>query len=291
MKERNSRITLGVVALSKNEELDLPGFLENLLPWVDEIVIVDDDSKDRTKDIIQNAGKKVKLIESSLSASGGFAGQRNIGLAACQTDWVLHMDIDERVTPELAQEILNTISNTPLNGFRYRRLNFFAHRPMKAGGWRNWNRPQLARKGFHEFIYRLHERCVIQGEPQSVGQLKGEMWHLNDANYKERLNKSIPYSIIEAEQLLEKDTKISAFSILMAPLFEFIKKYFLKWGLLDGVPGLIAAIHSADAVFRSYAIAWDEQNRIPREELEEELRTQWEQKGLEEVLQHRGGTG
>jgi glycosyltransferase involved in cell wall biosynthesis len=283
MKESNSKFTLGIVAISRNEERDLPGFLGHLLPWVDEIVIVDDGSTDKTKEIIQRAGNKVKLIEHAMSTSGGFAEQRNIGITACQADWILNMDIDERVTPELAQEILARISSTDLNGFRYRRLNFFFQRPMKAGGWEGWNRAQLARRGNHSYVNRLHERCVIQGEPESVGQLKGVMWHLNDENYKERMAKSFKYSLAEAERVLEKGKNISWITIITRPVFEFIKKYFLKLGMLDGIPGLIAAMHSADAVFRAHALAWDEQNQTSREKLEETIRLMWSQQNVRET--------
>jgi len=254
---------------------------------LDEIVIVDDGSTDNTIEIIKNAGNKVKLIEHPMTINEGFAEQRNIGIAACRTDWVLNMDLDERVTPELAEEILGAILNSDLNGFKYRRLNFFLHRPMKAGDWAAWNRPQLARKGFHLYANRLHEKCIIQGEPESVGQLNGKMWHFTDENYHERINKSLKYSTSEAEYLLQQGVKISSLAIFIKPVFEFVINYFFKLGILDGIPGLIAAIHSADAVFRSYALAWDEQNRIPREELENEIRFKWNPQNLQHILHQR----
>jgi glycosyltransferase involved in cell wall biosynthesis len=277
-------VTLGVVAISRNEERDLPGFLRHLISWVDEIVIVDDLSTDKTVELIKSAGSKVRLIQHPMSADGGFAEQRNIGITACQADWVLNMDIDERVTPSLAKEMLAAIAHTELNGFKYSRLNFFLHRPMQTWGWTNWNRPQLARNGCHIFVNRLHERCVIQGEPASVGQLKEIMWHLNDESYQERIHKSVKYASVEAQQLLAGKQRISPVTIFAKPIFEFIKDYVLKFGFRGGVPGLIAAMHSADAVFRAHAVAWDEQNRIPREQLEESIHLLWSQQGAEEIL-------
>src|SRR5437867_9133513 len=100
------RPTLGIVAICHNEEKDMPRFLEHLLPWVDEIVLVDDGSTDRTVEIAQAAGPKVRVIVSPKTADEGYSDQRNKGIDAAFSEWLLHMDIDERVTPGLAEEIL-----------------------------------------------------------------------------------------------------------------------------------------------------------------------------------------
>ena len=271
----NINTTLGVVAISRNEETDLPGFFANLLPWVDEIIIVDDGSSDSTKEIASAAGEKVKVISHPMSEDG-FAGQRNVGIEAATSDWLLNMDIDERVTPELACEIREKIANTKLNAFSYHRQNFFMHRPMKAGGWNSWNNPQLARREYHSYVNKVHERCVVDGEPESIGQLNNLMWHLNDESYKERMIKSLQYCQLEADKMLVENKKINALQIVVHPILEFIKKYFLKKGFLDGIPGLISAMHSADAVFRACALTWDQQHKIPREELEKRMSDLWE---------------
>jgi len=266
-------VSISVVAICKNEEADLPGFLANLAPWVDEIVLVDDESSDSTLAIAEAAGEKV-IVVSQLMSKEGFAGQRNAGIAASSGDWILNMDIDERVTPTLRDEILAAISNTCLNGYRYRRLNFFLHRPMKAGGWTTWNNPQLARKNYHRYVNKLHERCVVEGAPEAVGQLSGFMWHLNDDSYEERMNKSFQYCKLVAEELIGDGRKISWASLLLRPLKIFLKKYVLQRGFLDKTPGLIAALHSADAEFRACALVWDAQNRISRAYLEEQVKAE-----------------
>lgn len=260
--------SLGVVALCLNEERDLPGFLEHLLPWVHEIILIDDGSTDRSRQIAENAGPKVKFIENKRSEQQGFAGQRNLGIQHSSADWIINMDIDERITPALRDEILKKIQKTPNNAFRYRRLNFFLGRPMRAGGWDSWNYPQLARSGKHSYAGAIHEQCIVDGAPDSVGQLDSPMWHLNDENYLERMRKSFQYSEIEARKLLDQGRRISALKLFLATLKEFLKKYLIKQGFLDGTPGLIAAIHSADAVFRAHALAWDAQNAMPRTKLE-----------------------
>jgi len=268
------RPTLSVVAISYNEEVDLPGFLEHLLPWVDEIIIVDDGSTDDTTSIAEAAGEKVKLIHHKMTAEGGFAEQRNQGVVAATSDWVLNMDIDERVTPQLAQEIMQVIIDTPYHAFRYHRLNFFLHRPMRRGGWNSWNNPQLARRGHHRYVNKIHERCAVDGEPDSIGQLQALMWHLNDDSYEERMRKSFQYCKLEADKLIELNISVSWLDIVLRPCMEFAIKYFYKRGFIDGVPGLIAAMHSASAIFRQYALVWDAQNRIARYEIEQQLQSQ-----------------
>lgn len=270
----SARPRLGAIAISRNEAQDLPGFLTNLLPWVDEIVIVDDGSTDETVQIAQTAGHKVRVIQQKMTEREGFAGQRNAGITAATSDWLLHMDIDERVPPELAQEIREAIAQTSLNAFRYPRLNFFTHRPMQAGGWQGWNNPQLARKGHHHFVNKVHERCVVE-ESNAIGQLHHKMWHLNDESYKERMSKSFQYCQLEAEKMLLTGKDITAFDLCFKPIVEWGKKYLWKQGFRDGTPGLIAAIHSACAVFRTCALVWDEQNRIDRQELEMQLQNMW----------------
>jgi (heptosyl)LPS beta-1,4-glucosyltransferase len=270
------RPTLGVVAISKNEEVDMPYFLNHLLPWVDEIVIVDDASTDRTVEIARAAGPKVRVIEHPMDRELGFAGQRNVGIEASTADWLLHMDIDERVTPELAEEILQAIRDPTKNAYRYRRLNFFLGRPMRRGGWQYWNNPQLARRGKHYFRNRVHEECVVEGPPNSIGQLKGYMIHLNDINYEERLRKNIQYMQLEADKIISRGIKVRWWHLLLHPLFRALKSYFIQGGFREGNRGLILAIYTFAGTFNWWACAWDKQNAIPRQQIERDLASRWQ---------------
>lgn len=264
----NKKSTLAVVAISFNEEVDLPGFLEHLIEWVDEIVIVDSGSTDKTIEIINNSSFGIKLTKTTLEKAGGYASLRNLGVEVCNSDWVINMDIDERITENLKTEILTAINEDKYNAFKYRRLNYFLHRPMKAGGWNSWNNPQLARKGAHYYEGNLHEKCVVQGGENKIGQLRNYMLHLNDESYLERMEKSFRYCQLESDKLLEKNIEVKGYEIIVHPMLEFFKKFIYKKGFIDGIPGLIAAIHSADAVFRVLALTWDVQNKIDRKTLQ-----------------------
>ena len=265
------RVSLSAVAIARNEAADLPAFIANLANWVDEIVIVDDGSTDATRAICEAAGDKVRLLDSPRQSGEHFCHQRNKGIAAASGDWLLHLDIDERVTPELGAEIRAAIQDTPLNGFRYRRRNFFLHRPMRGGGWQYWNKPQLVRRGLHHFVNDVHEECVVEGGEAKTGQLQGWMWHLNDASYRERMRKSDVYCQYQAQRLSERGLRMRWWRLLTLPAGEFVRKYVLKAGFRDGVPGLLFSLHAATAMFRACALLWDRQNPVPRESLEKEL--------------------
>lgn len=264
-------IRLSAVVIIRNEELNLPGLVANLAGWVDEIILVDDGSTDGTHQIAAAAGERVKLIDHPMTKEGGFAGQRNAGIEAASGDWLIHLDCDERITAALRAEIQQKTGEPALNALRYRRLNYFMHRPMRHGGWETWNRPQIARAGAHRFTGVVHETCEIDGGDSMIGQLDAVMHHLNDHSFSQRLAKSTQYSQMEADKLIASGQLVSGGSLVTRPFVEFVKKYIIQQGFRDGVPGLVAAIHSATSIFRIRALAWDHQHKISRQTLEDQF--------------------
>ena len=278
-----TRPSIGVVAICKNEEKDLPGFLHNFLPWVDEILVVDDGSTDKSCQIIEAAGQKVRLIRHSMSPEFGFSGQRNLGIQHSSCDWLLHTDIDERVTPEFIDEVRGALHRHDIYAYRYRRRNYFLHRVMRGGGLQEWNKPQLARRGKHHFANRVHEECVVEGAPSTITQLTGYILHINDENYLERVKKSVRYCQEQADRIERKGLSIRWWHLLIFPSAEFFRKYFIKRGFIDGTPGLIWSLHSACAMFKASAILWDRQNSIPRDNIEKEITGKWNTVEIEKL--------
>ncbi|MEM9341978.1 MAG: glycosyltransferase [Pseudomonadota bacterium] len=267
MAAESQRPGLTAVVITRNEEQNLPRFLENVLPWADEVVIIDDGSTDRTPQIAKAAGAKVTFVHHAMSGDG-YAGQRNVGIEHASHNWLLHLDCDERVPAPLKREIDRRLQDTDMNAFRYRRQNYFMHRPMHHGGWTSWNRPQLARKGCHKFVGALHEACEVDGGAARIGQLEPPMAHLNEDGFAARLAKSQKYVAMSAKKRLAEGGRIRATSLFTGPAKEFLKRYILQRGFLDGVPGLIAGMHAATSEFRTSALVWDAQNAIQRGTLE-----------------------
>lgn len=263
------RPTLGVVAIAKNEERDLPGFLTNLVGWADEIVIVDNESTDNTAAIAANGGDTVKLINAPM-ADTGFAGLRNLGIEKATAEWLLHMDIDERVPAELMDEITRVIAQEQFVAYRLRRLNFFLNRPMKGGGLQRWNQMHLAKRTSGRFEKPIHEEFRLFDASAKVGQLGTKIWHLNDESYRERMRKSDQYCLLMAAEH-DGEKGFGALRMLWAPIRAFIKAYFVLAGFRDGVPGLIWALHAASAELRIGILRWDASHSISRESVESRL--------------------
>lgn len=271
MHSPQEQSTLAVVAISKNEAADIEGFIHNTINFADEIIIIDDESTDDTAAIALKYKEHVQFIQHPMRSETGFAGQRCAGIERAQSDWVLNMDIDERISAPLKKEIRAAIQSTDKVAYRYKRLNYFLHRPMKAGGWNTWNRPQLAQRTRHTYKNKVHETCVIDAPSDQIGQLEAYMIHLNDDSYSERMQKSDQYSKLEAEKILLSGKRVRTHDLLLKPLITFFKLYLLRRGFRDKTSGLIAALHSASAQFRIQALAWDVQNRIPRSQIEEQI--------------------
>lgn len=263
---------VSVCTISHNEEEDLPGFIEHLLDWVYEIVIVDDGSTDQTKQIALSYGNKIKFIEHPMGNDSHFGNQRNLSMEHASGDWLLHMDVDERVTPELKESILKSIQLDKFNGFKYRRLNHFLHYPMLHGGWHKWNRPQLARRDKHHFKNKVHEACVVEGGNDKIGQLDGLMWHFIDATYEERLRKNITYSKLTAEQILKKVEKVKWYHIIFHPFYRMLKSYIYYKGFLDGTKGLVFSLYTGLSTLNWWIFAWEEKNKISRSNLESKFK-------------------
>lgn len=267
-----SRPSIGVVAISYNEARDLPGFLSTVRPWVDELVIVDGGSSDGTQEAIRSAGS-VRLIVEPMAPSKDFARQRNLGIEAATADWLLHMDIDERPTPQLVQEIRAAIRDPAFDAYRIPRLNFFLHREVRFGRWSRDNAVRLGRREALRFGGAVHERAVGV-DPERVGQIESRLWHLGDRSYLERLEKNIRYSDIEARNLIRRGRRIGLRHLLAYPLARALRAY-LEGAWKMGVLGVIFAVYHFVGTFNWFACAWDRQHSIPREALEERVRKLW----------------
>lgn len=226
---------LSVVVLAKNEEENIESCLATL-KWADEILVIDDESTDKTSEIASKLGAKV--VQHSLK--NDFSEQRNFGLEQAKGDWILFVDADERVSPALTQEIKNTISkNQDKNGYYLKRDDHLFGKVLKHGETAGVRLLRLGKKGAGEWEGKVHETWKIEGE---TGELEIPLEHYPHPTISAFLEKINDYSTLRAEELYEQRVKTNLFLILAYTKGKFLQDYFLKLGFLDGMPGLTVAL-------------------------------------------------
>lgn len=229
-----------VVILTKNEEANILDCLA-VLDKVEDIIIVDDFSQDRTAEIIQNLNdKRIRFFKHSLNSD--FSEQRNFGLSKAKNEWVLFIDADERVSYELLSEVEEVTSSKNfsfISGYEVKRVDTMWGHTLKYGETGNIYLLRLARKNKGEWVGKVHERWNIKGK---VGKLKNSLAHYPHPTIKEFLMEIDYYSTIRAEELHRKGVHTNAFLVIAYPKAKFIHNFFIKLGFMDGIPGLVFAL-------------------------------------------------
>ena len=241
---------ISVVVLTKNEEKNIVDCLESL-SWCDEIIVVDDNSEDRTLEISRKLGVKVFIR----SLNQNFSQQRNFGLEKANGDWVLFVDADERVSEVLASEVLSIEYQVlrKYNGFYIKRRDYMWRSELKHGETGNIWLMRLARKDSGRWVGKVHEEWKIEGK---VGRLKNEIIHYPHQSISEFLKEINFYTDLRAKELFEKGVKSDFISMLFYPVAKFLSNYFLKLGFLDGIHGLVFAIMMSFHSFLTRGKLW-----------------------------------
>jgi glycosyltransferase involved in cell wall biosynthesis len=246
-----SRYPLSVIVITRNEERNIEECLQSVA-WADDIIVVDANSSDRTVDLARTVTRKVFVKEWL-----GFASAKNFALGEAKNDWVLWLDADERITPELAAEIQNTIhrSGTTHNGFEVARRAYFLGKWIKHCGWYPGYVARLFRKSAGRFNdSRVHEQLELTG---STARLNNDLIHYTDHTLYHYFAKFNRYTSLAAEDMMESGQRFSLYDVLVRPPFLFFKMYILRLGFLDGMHGLILSLLSAAYVFVKYAKVWE----------------------------------
>ena len=239
-------MTLSVILITKNEAERLPRCLESVRGLADEIVVLDSGSTDATLEIARRYTDKVYVSPDW----PGFGPQKNRVLDYATGDWVLSLDADEWLTPELAAEVRHTLQAPIAEVYEIPRLSSFCGRPMRHSGWWPDHVVRLFRRGAARFSDDLvHERLVFTG--QVVG-LKGILLHESFRTLEEVLNKANSYSSQGAQQALVRGKQGGLGRAIAHALWALIRTYVLKRGFLDGREGLMVAISNAEGVYYRY---------------------------------------
>jgi glycosyltransferase involved in cell wall biosynthesis len=242
---------VSVAIITKNEESNIEDALRSVAD-ADEIVVVDAYSSDRTVEICRKYTDKIIQHEWQ-----GFARQKQMAVDHTAGPWVLILDADERVTPELKKELEDTIADTACSGFYLPRKNHFLGKWIKHSGWWPDNTLRFFKKESGRLEPReVHESVTVKG---SVGYLRHPLTHYSYWSLTDFINRMENYSTLAAKEIRSNSGHAGLFSLTIKPFATFLKMYVLRLGILDGRRGLILAILYSYYTFLKYAKTWEKQ--------------------------------
>jgi (heptosyl)LPS beta-1,4-glucosyltransferase len=247
----SARKSLSVVIIAKNEAGLLPDCLQSVA-WADEIVMLDSGSQDDSVAVAESMGAKVFTHVDWQ----GFGKQRQLAQSYASHDYILMIDADERVTPELRQSIEQTLTAPDDNQvYSCARRNLFLGRFMRHSGWY----PDRVNRLYANQRYRyndnlVHESLNINGA--KVVPLNGDLLHLTCRDFFAFQRKQLRYAEEWANQRHQAGKRCSYLSILTHTLGAFCKTWLLRAGFLDGKQGLLLAVVNAQYTFNKYAALW-----------------------------------
>jgi glycosyltransferase involved in cell wall biosynthesis len=234
------KAALTAVIIAKNEESNIEDCLKSLYGWADEIIVVDDYSSDKTSQI---SAKYAKVLTRKMENEGI---HRNWAYAQARNSWVLSLDADEKVTPELKDEISGTIANTGHAAFDIPLRNYISDYWVRYGGWYPASKVRLFRK--EKFKYeevQVHPRVFIQG---SCGHLKCDIIHKGYPDLEHFLASVNRQTTLEAEKWIATNRKMRLGHMLWRALDRFFRRYVRKKAYKDGMYGFVIA--SFDSLYQ-----------------------------------------
>jgi glycosyltransferase involved in cell wall biosynthesis len=241
-------IPVSVVIVTKDEERNIRDALESVRDFED-IVVLDAFSTDGTPAICREYTSRVYQQEWR-----GYAIQKQMAVDRAEKQWVLILDADERVTPELKKEISESIQEGAFSGYYLPRKSFFLGKWMQHSGWWPDHILRLFRKDrAHIEPREVHEKVVVNG---AVGYLKGPLEHYTYRTISDYVRKMENYSTLSAQELGDKKDA-PLISMVLNPFAVFIKMFFLRRGFRDGMHGFILAGLYSFYTFLKYAKIWE----------------------------------
>ncbi len=244
-----NKFPLSVVIITKNEEKDILKCLESV-QWADEIIVVDDESTDKTREIANRFTDRIFIRKME---NEGW--HRNWAYSQANNGWILSLDADERITKEVKKEICQRLKeNSEFSAFAIPRKNFLGDYWMKFGGEYPAAQLKLFKKKFFRFEeVEVHPRAFLQGK---CGHLQNPLLHYTYKNFSDFLVKLDSQTTLEAKKWIKTNRKMSFRHALWRTIDRFFRKYFRKKGYRDGFIGFILAIAGFYQII-SYAKYWE----------------------------------
>jgi glycosyltransferase involved in cell wall biosynthesis len=250
--------TVSVFIVCCNEERQIRRCLESVR-WCDEIVIVDSGSTDHTLEICREFTDRIFYRPWE-----GYVEQKRYALSLCTGDWVLNLDADEELSPDLALELQQLVSTDAgrVNGYYLNRVIFFLNRWWRKGGWYPEYRLRFCRRATTEWGGEdPHEKASVTG---NTAICRGELFHYSFTDLADYVRRSNTLGSHTAANLIARGTRFSLLELLVRPIARFIKFYILKKGYREGLAGFIVALIEAHAVMLKYAQLWEGRKITPK---------------------------
>lgn len=261
--------TVSVVLSVRNEELKIERTLSSI-GWADEIIVVDNGSTDKTADIARQYGAKVIRSKNNLMLNVN----KNLGFGKAKGSWILSLDGDEFIPPELAGEIKKSVHNSPVVGYWIPRKNILFGKWIAHGLWWPDKQLRLFRRGVGEFPCKhVHEYLVVDGP---TAELSVPMVHYNYETVSQFIRKMDEiYTESEVESHVSAGYALAWQDAVRFPMSDFVKTYFAQGGFKDGIHGLILSMLQAFYSFIVFAKLWERQKCVEQgllvEDVEKEL--------------------
>ena len=249
-----AKLPLSVAIVTFNEEKNLPACLDSVAGLASEIVIVDSFSTDRTLDIARQYGAQVEQ-----QPWPGFIGQKNRAFDLCTQEWILGLDADERLSPELQSALRRAIETAgdSVAGFALNRKAYYLGRWIEHSWYPDWI-VRVVRRGKARWEGNdLHPYLAPVGPTQ---RLQGDLHHYPYPTLQSHLERTIQYARVNADYLSRTGVRARWYHLVLHPVGAFLKKIALKGAWLDGMPGIIIAFGTLIGVFAKYAYLWERQN-------------------------------
>ncbi|MBN1878987.1 glycosyltransferase family 2 protein [bacterium] len=247
------------VVITYNEEHSIRDCLKSL-SFVDEIVIIDSNSSDRTRDIAREFTDKVFSVDWK-----GYAPAKNYGIRKATNDWILSLDADERITDDLRNAILDVVPDR-CTAYRISRRTWYLDRWIKGGGWYPDKNIRLFNRQYGQFRnVPVHESVETDGP---IGDIEGDILHYSYKDISDHVLRINKYSDLVSNKWLAEDRIVNIGNMVFRPVWEFIRKWLFRGGFRDGQAGVILAGMHAFYTFLKYAKTYE--RRLAVREAEKE---------------------
>jgi glycosyltransferase involved in cell wall biosynthesis len=243
-------VPVSVYVLTYNNRRTIEQCLKSL-PWADELIVVDSFSDDGSYELAKGFTDKVYRKKWA-----GHREQYQYAADLTENEWIMFVDADEVVSPELVDEIRNELEQNhgEWDGYICHRRTFYLGRWIKYGGWYPDYEIRLYRRDRGKWAGDLHAKVAVDGK---VKHLDHRYLHYTYRDISDQIQTIDRYSRTAAEDMIRSGQKFSLFKLLLRPPFRFLKEYLFKAGFRDGLPGFIIAVSTIFYVFIKYAKLWE----------------------------------